>query len=87
MSFENEDLDLMLVSSGLLIMFVYHIIILYRYIHLPHTTVVGFENNDKRVWVERVMQVDKRYVRSDVGTTLSVISSNKSAATFCVPSP
>ncbi|KAM1859695.1 hypothetical protein ACFX13_011965 [Malus domestica] len=82
MSFENEDLDLMLVSSGLLIMFVYHIILLYRYIHLPHTIVVGFENNDKRAWVERIMQVDKRYVRRDVGTTLSVISSNKSAATF-----
>ncbi|CAN6692146.1 unnamed protein product [Malus baccata var. baccata] len=40
MSFENEDLDLVLVLSGLLIMFVHHIIILYRYIHLPHTTVV-----------------------------------------------
>ncbi|CAN6726969.1 unnamed protein product [Malus baccata var. baccata] len=65
MSFENEDLDLMLVPSGLLIMFVYHIIHLYRYIHLHHTTVV-----------------DKRYVRRDVGTTLSVISSNKSIANF-----
>ncbi|CAN6689739.1 unnamed protein product [Malus baccata var. baccata] len=78
MSFEKEDLDLVLVPSGLLIMFVYHIILLYRYIHLPHTTVLGFENHDKRAWVERIMQVDKR----DVGTALSVISSNTSAATF-----
>ncbi|KAB2601272.1 hypothetical protein D8674_002277 [Pyrus ussuriensis x Pyrus communis] len=78
MSFEKEDLDLVLVPSGLLIMFVYHIILLYRYIHLPHTTVLGFENNDKRAWAERIMQVDKR----DVGTALSVISSNTSAATF-----
>ncbi|KAI5331250.1 PREDICTED: trans-resveratrol [Prunus dulcis] len=49
-----------------------------RYLHLPHTTVIGFENNDKRAWVERIMQVDKR----DIGTALNVISSNISAATF-----
>ncbi|XP_021830243.1 uncharacterized protein LOC110770409 [Prunus avium] len=78
MAFGKEDLDLVLVPSGLLIMFVYHIILLYRYLHLPHTTVIGFENNDKRAWVERIMQVDKR----DIGTALSVISSNTSAATF-----
>ncbi|XP_008245362.1 PREDICTED: uncharacterized protein LOC103343485 [Prunus mume] len=78
MAFGKEDLDLVLVPSGLLIMFVYHIFLLYRYLHLPHTTVIGFENNDKRAWVERIMQVDKR----DIGTALNVISSNISAATF-----
>ncbi|PQQ04561.1 uncharacterized protein Pyn_24236 [Prunus yedoensis var. nudiflora] len=78
MAFGKENLDLVLVPSGLLIMFVYHIFLLYRYLHLPHTTVIGFENNDKRAWVERIMQVDKR----DIGTALSVISSNTSAATF-----
>ncbi|XP_042943944.1 trans-resveratrol di-O-methyltransferase-like isoform X2 [Carya illinoinensis] len=49
-----------------------------RYVNLPHTTVMGFENNDKVAWVERIMQIDRR----DIGTALSVISSNISAATF-----
>lgn len=103
MAFQKEYLDLVLVPSGLLIMFTYHLFLLYRYLNLPHTTVIGFENNDKRAWVERIMQVslfpllffsflfwwsnpnlswylqaDKR----DVGTALTVISSNTSAATF-----
>ncbi|XP_068317526.1 uncharacterized protein [Pyrus communis] len=78
MNFGKEDLDLVLVPSGLFIMLVYHIFLLYRYLHQPHTTVLGFENNDKRAWAERIMQVDKR----DVGTALNVISSNTSAATF-----
>lgn len=78
MGFGKDDLDLALVPSGLLIMFVYHINLLYRYLHLPHTTVIGFENNDKKAWVERVMQAEKR----DTGLVLNVISSNTSAATF-----
>lgn len=57
MSFIKEDLDLVLVPAGLLIMFAYHLFLLYRYIHLPHTTVIGFENTDKEAWVERVLQV------------------------------
>nr|POF26780.1 trans-resveratrol di-o-methyltransferase [Quercus suber] len=48
------------------------------YLNLPHTTVMGFENNDKIAWVERIMQIDKK----DVGTALSVLSTNTSAATF-----
>ncbi|MBA0778787.1 hypothetical protein Gotri_006603 [Gossypium trilobum] len=57
MSFEKENLDLILVPAGLLIMFAYHLFLLYRYIHRPHTTVIGFENTDKEAWVERVLQV------------------------------
>ncbi|GMY37447.1 hypothetical protein FCV25MIE_32690 [Fagus crenata] len=72
MAFQKEYLDLVLVPSGLLIMLAYHLFLLYRYIKLPHTTVMGFENNDKIAWI------DKR----DVGTALSVISTNTSAATF-----
>ncbi|KAM3700408.1 hypothetical protein ACB094_05G094500 [Castanea mollissima] len=49
-----------------------------RYLNLPHTTIMGFENNDKIAWVERIMQIDKK----DVGTALSVLSTNTSAATF-----
>lgn len=78
MKFHKEYLDLILVPSGLLIMFVYHLYLLYKYVNQPHTTVMGFENNDKRIWVEKIMQVDKR----DVGTALSVIQSNTTAATF-----
>ncbi|XP_027338138.1 uncharacterized protein LOC113852082 [Abrus precatorius] len=78
MKFHKEYLDLILVPSGLLVMFAYHLVLLYKYINQPHTTVMGFENNDKRIWVERIMQVDKR----DVGTALSVIQSNTTAATF-----
>ena len=55
-SFGRQDLDLVLVPSGLLIMFVYHLVLLFRYIHRPHTTFMGFENNDKRAWVESIMK-------------------------------
>ncbi|CAJ1961796.1 unnamed protein product [Sphenostylis stenocarpa] len=78
MKFHKEYLDLILVPSGLLIMFAYHLFLLYKYINRPHTTVMGFENNDKRIWVERIMQADKR----DVSTALSVLQSNTTAATF-----
>ncbi|KAG2396021.1 hypothetical protein LR48_Vigan09g239500 [Vigna angularis] len=78
MKFHKEYLDLILVPSGLLIMFAYHLFLLYKYINQPHTTVMGFENNDKRIWVERIMQANKR----DVSTALSVIQSNTTAATF-----
>ncbi|XP_022724511.1 uncharacterized protein LOC111281141 [Durio zibethinus] len=77
MSFRKAELDLILVPAGLLIMFVYHLILFYRYLHRPHTTVIGFENNDKEAWVERVMQADK----DDISNALTVIGSNTSAAT------
>ncbi|XVF25733.1 hypothetical protein REPUB_Repub13aG0239200 [Reevesia pubescens] len=75
MSFRKESLDLVLVPAGLLIMFAYHIILLYRYLYRPHTTVIGFENHDKEAWVERA---DK----DDIKNALTVIGSNTSAATF-----
>ncbi|XP_030460112.2 uncharacterized protein LOC115680449 [Syzygium oleosum] len=78
MGFEKKDLDVVLVPSGLLIMFVYHLRLLYRYLHQPHTTVMGFENFSKRFWVQAIMQGEK----SNIGTSLGVISSNISAATF-----
>ncbi|XP_030512802.1 uncharacterized protein LOC115726874 [Rhodamnia argentea] len=78
MGFEKKDLDLVLVPSGLLIMFVYHVQLLYRYLNKPHTTVMGFENFNKRFWVQAIMQGEKK----DTSTCLQVISSNISAATF-----
>lgn len=59
MGFEKENLDIVLVPSGLLIMFGYHLYLLYRCLYRPHTTVIGFENNDRKAWVERIMQVKK----------------------------
>ncbi|KAL9264081.1 hypothetical protein AKJ16_DCAP24031 [Drosera capensis] len=77
MAFQKENLDLILVPSGLLIMFSYHLFLLYRYIRLPHTTAIGFENNDTKAWIERVM---KDETQSSI--PLTVISSNISAATY-----
>ncbi|KAF8029645.1 hypothetical protein BT93_E2156 [Corymbia citriodora subsp. variegata] len=78
MGFEKKDLDLVLVPSGLLIMFGYHLFLLDRYLHQPHTTVMGFENYNKRLWVQAIMQGERR----DIGSCVSVISSNITAATF-----
>ncbi|KAI6705245.1 hypothetical protein NL676_008207 [Syzygium grande] len=78
MGFEKKDLDVVLVPSGMLIMFLYHLQLLYRYLHRPHTTCMGFENFNKRFWVQAIMQGE----RSNIGTSLGVISSNISAATF-----
>ncbi|KAI3434132.1 uncharacterized protein J3R85_006937 [Psidium guajava] len=78
MGFEKRDLDVVLVPSGLLIMFVYHLQLLYRYLHQPHTTSMGFENFNKLFWVRANMKGQDR----NVGTCLQVISSNTSAATF-----
>ncbi|KAK4589817.1 hypothetical protein RGQ29_020416 [Quercus rubra] len=77
-SFGRQDLDLVLVPSGLLIMFVYHLVLLFRYIHRPHTTFMGFENNDKRAWVESIMK-DKE---KNVSTALTVINSNTNASIY-----
>ncbi|XAR66517.1 hypothetical protein NMG60_11012786 [Bertholletia excelsa] len=74
--FHKEYLDLVLVPSGLLLMFGYHLFLLYRYLNLPHTTVYGFENNDKKAWVQKVLQMEKR------DYALTVLGSNTSAATF-----
>ncbi|GFP79749.1 hypothetical protein PHJA_000118400 [Phtheirospermum japonicum] len=76
--FKKEYLDIVLVPCGLFIMFSYHLILLYRCLRLPHTTVIGFENNDKKAWVEKIMQSEKR----DVNTALNVLSANISVATF-----
>ncbi|KAI6705246.1 hypothetical protein NL676_008208 [Syzygium grande] len=78
MGFEKKDLDVVLVPSGLLIMFGYHLFLLYRYLHQPHTTVMGFENYNKRLWVQAIMQGERR----DIGSCISVISANITAATF-----
>lgn len=52
---------------------------LYRYLTTPHTTFIGFENNDKRDWVARIMQASDR---KNIDTTLNILGSNKNKATF-----
>lgn len=53
----NEYLDVLLVPIGLLLMFGYHLFLLYRYLKCPQTTTIGYENHNKRAWVARMLQV------------------------------
>ncbi|CAL1410283.1 unnamed protein product [Linum trigynum] len=76
MELHKEELDLILVPLALVILFSYNLSLLYRYLNHPHTTAIGFQNNDKIAWVERIMEGDK----DDIRNALSVISSNTSAA-------
>ncbi|KAM3239332.1 hypothetical protein P3L10_014366 [Capsicum annuum] len=78
MAFQKEYLDLFLVPSGLIIMFGYHLFLLYRYLKVTHNTVMGFENNDKRAWVEKIMLDDKK----NIDTALNVLGSSLNGATF-----
>lgn len=83
MVFQKEYLDLLLVPSGLFIMFTYHLYLLYRYLTIPHTTIMGFENNDKRAWVERIMQVKYIYIQKRVqDLNLTILAFNSSC--ICV---
>ncbi|KZV51940.1 hypothetical protein F511_08550 [Dorcoceras hygrometricum] len=66
-----------LAPLGILLMLAYHLSLLYRYLKCPETTVIGYENHNKRAWVERMYLVEAK----DRGPALSVISSNIAAAT------
>ncbi|CAK9182967.1 unnamed protein product [Ilex paraguariensis] len=76
LTWRKAYLDIVLVPIGLLIMLGYHLFLLYRVLKLPQTTVIGYENHNKRAWVERMMQVEAK----DRGLALSVINSNISVA-------
>ncbi|GAB4846505.1 hypothetical protein Ancab_025510 [Ancistrocladus abbreviatus] len=78
MKWNKDYLDLALVPTGLLILFGYHLFLLYRCIRTPAETVIGFENHCKRAWVANMMQVDV----VNRGSALSVISGYIDAATF-----
>ncbi|XP_062096973.1 uncharacterized protein LOC133802638 [Humulus lupulus] len=77
--FEKEYLDVVLVPTGLLIMFLYHLFLLYRYLNQPLTTVLGYENRDKRIWVDKVIQADDK---TEVQSALTVVASNITEATY-----
>ncbi|KAG2687720.1 hypothetical protein I3843_09G064700 [Carya illinoinensis] len=78
MGFDKEELDLVLVPAGLLFMLAYHFFFLYRYFHRPHTTFMGYDNNDKRAWVKSIMENKEK----GVSAALTVTSSNTTAATY-----
>ncbi|GJN03360.1 hypothetical protein PR202_ga20797 [Eleusine coracana subsp. coracana] len=77
MQVEKGSLDLVLVPCGLVIMFGYHLLLLYRILRHPGTTVIGYENHNKLAWVRRMVQASP----DETGLALSVISSNISAST------
>ncbi|XP_024160153.1 uncharacterized protein LOC112167373 isoform X1 [Rosa chinensis] len=85
MDFEKEYLDAVLVTAGLLFMFLYHLFLLYQYIHDATKTSIGYENKDKETWVQKILKVTELQGTNDdavgdnVSTGLSVISSNTSA--------
>ncbi|URD94970.1 hypothetical protein MUK42_31917 [Musa troglodytarum] len=76
MLLDRESIDLVLVPAGLAILFGYHLLLLYRVFRFPHTTVIGYENHNKRAWVERMMQTTPE----ETAIALQVISSSISAS-------
>ncbi|KAJ8437070.1 hypothetical protein Cgig2_002037 [Carnegiea gigantea] len=78
MEWNKEYLDLILVPSGLLIMFGYHLFLLYRYLTNYKSTSIGYENHTKKAWVKGMLQIDAE----NRGPAFTVISSTVSAATF-----
>ncbi|KAM1004806.1 hypothetical protein ACFX13_005002 [Malus domestica] len=81
MVFQKEYLDIVLVPLGLLIMLIYHLFLLYKYLNQPLSTAIGSENIDKKIWVGKVLRGDDVEVATKVKTALDVISSNTSATT------
>ncbi|KAK9152885.1 hypothetical protein Sjap_000365 [Stephania japonica] len=81
MGLQKKYLDVILVPCGLVVMFIYHLCLLYKIIKFPHTTTIGYENHNKKAWVERMMQMDSE-MKEKTGIALQVISGNLSAATY-----
>ncbi|KAL2476380.1 hypothetical protein Adt_37116 [Abeliophyllum distichum] len=77
LTLKEEHLDFFLVPSGLLLMLGYHLFHLHRCLKLPDTTVIGYENHNKKAWVRKTLEVAAK----DRGQAITVINSNMSAAT------
>ncbi|XP_022848450.1 uncharacterized protein LOC111370807 [Olea europaea var. sylvestris] len=77
LTLKEELLDFFLVPSGLLLMLGYHLFHLHRCLNFPNTTVIGYENHNKKAWVLRTLQVEAK----ERGQAIAVINSNISAAT------
>ncbi|MFS7921499.1 hypothetical protein Hanom_Chr03g00237471 [Helianthus anomalus] len=74
---KEEHLDLILVPLGFLIMCIYHLFLLYRYLTCPHLTAIGYENHNKKAWVEKMLLLDSK----DRGFAVSVLNGHLSAST------
>ncbi|WOK91513.1 hypothetical protein Cni_G00204 [Canna indica] len=73
-----------LIPAGLAIMFGYHLFLLYRILRFSETTWVGFENHNKRAWVQRILQPLRTCMQTspqETGIALQVISSSIQAST------
>ncbi|XP_073012278.1 uncharacterized protein [Typha latifolia] len=53
---KKEDLDFILVPSGLLIMVFYHVWLVYRILRHPAKTVIGINAMNRRIWVQTIME-------------------------------
>ncbi|CAL1410284.1 unnamed protein product [Linum trigynum] len=77
--FQKDYLDLFLVPNGLLIMFTYHLYLLYRHYTCPSSTTIGLEAFDRVDWVRTIVQ------NGDKGTldrAASVITTHTTSGTF-----
>ncbi|KAK8943947.1 hypothetical protein KSP40_PGU002923 [Platanthera guangdongensis] len=70
------NIDLVLVPSGLAIMLIYHLFLLYRVLRRPEITSIGYENHNKLAWVRRMLQG----TTEETALALTVISSSISAS-------
>ncbi|KAK9936452.1 hypothetical protein M0R45_013294 [Rubus argutus] len=82
MNFGKEYIDVVLVPAGLLIMLVYHLFLLFKYLNKPLSTSIGYENDDKRIWVRKILQLQGDDLRKSVKTALTVISTSTSATIY-----
>ncbi|KAF5771740.1 hypothetical protein HanXRQr2_Chr13g0568451 [Helianthus annuus] len=74
---KEEYLDMILVPLGFLILCIYHLFLLYRYRKQPNLTAIGYENHNKKAWVEKMLLMDVK----DRGVAQSVLSGHLSAST------
>ncbi|XP_042020076.1 uncharacterized protein LOC121767810 [Salvia splendens] len=75
-TWKEEYLDFVLVPGGLLVMVGYHLFHLHRCINRAETTVVGYENYNRRVWITRVLEAEVK----DRDQALTVMGNYLSAA-------
>lgn len=73
-----ENLDMVLVPTGIFFLLAYHVYLLYRIIKDPDSTVVGFENGNRQVWVQQMMQNMPTYT----SLALQVVSNNITSAVY-----
>ncbi|KAF8643479.1 hypothetical protein HU200_066829 [Digitaria exilis] len=74
----KSSMDLVLVPCALALMVSYHLLLLYRILRRPNTTVIGYENHSKLAWVQRMAQTTEP---AEAALALSVISDGISAST------